>query len=251
MATRDPLFSIVTVCRNAATEVAPTMNSVKGQSLRDYEYIVVDGASTDATPQVVRSFGGLVTTFVSEPDAGIYDAMNKGVRLARGRWVYFLNANDFFVDERVLERVAAQIARKPEALLAYGDVFYRTDDAAELLRFCWLTRWNLRFEHLCHQAVFANRVLFERVGAFDTGYRINADYDWLLRAFDSGAGRLYLGFPIASYDTSGISSTESESKRAERHAVRRKHLPRLLGAPLHWMYRAYRRARHVSRSLVS
>jgi len=249
--TDPPLFSVITVCRNAGSVLGVTMESLHRQTCRDYEYIVVDGASTDWTADVVRAYADLVTSFVSEPDKGIYDAMNKGLRLARGRWVYFLNANDYFADTRVLERVAAVLAGKPDAMLAYGDVYFRTGGANTLFRFDWLSRWNLRFEHLCHQSVFASSILFGRIGAFDTRLRINADYEWLLRAFDSGATTHYLGFPIASYDTTGISAIDSLEKIAERQAVRSKYLPPLLGVPLRWAYGAYRKARNVAGAAIS
>lgn len=246
MKIHSPLFSVITVCRNAGGVLGATMESVRRQSCRDYEYIIVDGASTDATADIVRSFGDLVTTYVSEPDKGIYDAMNKGIRLARGQWIYFLNANDFLADPQVLEHAAAKLGSRPDAMLAYGDVYYRTGGSSALYRFDWLSRWNLCFEHLCHQAVFARRSLFERIGAFDERYKINADYDWLLRAFHAGIDTHYLKFPVASYDTAGLSSRNLEFVVAERRLVRQRHRSPLTGLPFEWIYRAYRKAKRLA-----
>lgn len=246
MSAFNPMFSIVTVCRNAGSLLGPTMASVRRQSCRDYEYLVIDGASTDTTVDVVRSYGDLVTTYVCEPDQGIYDAMNKGVRLARGQWIYFLNANDFFAGDTVLERIKVELAKAPASDLCFGDVYHRTDGVDTLLRFDSVNRWNLRCEHLCHQTVLAHRSLFERFGTFDLQYRINADYDWLLRVFAAGIDAHYLGFPVASYDTGGLSSRDLDMVMAERRLVRQRHRPPLSRHLIEWAYRIYRRIRRVA-----
>lgn len=243
MTRQAPLFSVITVCWNAGDLLRPTMESVRRQSCRDYEYLIIDGASTDTTADVVRSYGALVTTYVSEPDKGIYDAMNKGVRLARGEWIYFLNANDFFANELVLAHVAEKLALIPDAELVYGDVYHRTDFSSELYRFDWLNRHNLRLEHLCHQAVFARKRLFEEIGCFDLQYRINADYDWLLKVFQRGLNTRYLGFPVASYDLGGISSRDPESVARERQLVRQRNRGSLFDIPFEWAHRIGRMAR--------
>jgi len=243
MTHRAPLFSLITVCWNAGELLRPTMESVRMQTCNDFEYIVIDGASIDGTAAVVESFGSLVSNFVSEPDKGIYDAMNKGVRLARGDWIYFLNANDFFADALVLEHVAEKLALSPDAELVYGDVYHRTDFSSELYRFDWVSRRNLRLEHLCHQAVFARRRLFEVIGCFDLQYRINADYDWLLKVFQRGLNTRYVGFPVASYDLGGISSRDPESVARERQLVRRRNRGSLFDIPFEWVHRIGRMAR--------
>lgn len=243
MTRRVPLFSVITVCWNAGDLLRPTMESVRRQSCRNYEYLIIDGASTDTTADVVRSYGDLVTTYVSEPDKGIYDAMNKGVRLARGEWIHFLNANDFFADELVLAHVAKKLALSADAELVYGDVYHRTDFSSELYRFDWLNRRNLRLEHLCHQAVFARKRLFEEIGCFDLQYRINADYDWLLKVFQRGLNTRYLGFPVASYDLGGMSSRDPESVARERQLVRQRNRGSLFDIPFEWGHRIRRMAR--------
>lgn len=248
MKNKVPLFSIVTVCKNAGAVLGGTMESLRQQSWQDHEYIIVDGASDDTTADVVRSYSDLVNTFVSEPDAGIYDAMNKGIRLARGEWIYFLNADDFFADDDVLSRVASVLQHASDVSLVYGDVLMRSPGSERLFRFNWLNSWNLRFEHLCHQVVFARKALFGQIGNFDTRYKINADYDWLLKAFRSGIKTQYLGFTIASYDMTGMSSGNGELKMSERRAICARYLPPpLLAFPLEWAYRAYRKAIRIAK----
>jgi glycosyltransferase involved in cell wall biosynthesis len=216
------------------------------QSISDFEYVVIDGASTDGTLEVIREMTiGINVRVTSERDAGIYDAMNKGVRIARGKWLYFLNAGDRFADDGVLERVLATFNKSPKIKLGYGDVIYCAKGQQRLVRFDWLRGWNLRFEHLCHQAVFARRDLFERLGGFDLRFRINADWDWLLRAFSCGIGRTYLGFPIALYDGTGFSEHEFNERVLEREIVRKQHMPRMLGPLLKLLYRLHLKGTRV------
>lgn len=243
-----PFFSIITICRNAQTLIGPTIDSLARQDWRDFEYLVIDGASTDGTLEVVRERAlGLQLRLVSEPDNGIYDAMNKGARLANGQWVYYLNAGDDLIDASVLRRVAMQLSATPSIDIAYGDVIYRGEGGEHLVRFDWLTRSNLLFEHLCHQAVFAARATFERFGLFDTQYRINADFEWLLRVFRQGASTCYLGYPIAFYDDAGFSARHKAATRSERALIRRRYLPIGLAMPLEIGYRVYRKALRVVR----
>jgi glycosyltransferase involved in cell wall biosynthesis len=241
-----PTFSIITVCRNSRQVIGGAISSLSNQSVSDFEYVVIDGASTDGTLDLIREMtAGVNVQIVSEPDAGIYDAMNKGVRMARGKWLYFLNAGDRFADHRVLERVMSAFEKSPKCSLAYGDVIYFWPGKQRLVRFNWLTRWNLRFENLCHQAVFARRELFERLGEFDMRYPINADFDWLLRVFTSGAKYKYLGFPIAFYEATGFSERNLEKRVIERKIVRNKYLPKLGVSLLELSYRVYLKARRV------
>lgn len=243
----NPKFSIITVCKNANTSIGVTVDSVTGQTYRDFEYLLIDGASTDGTTEIVRErTAGLAASIISEPDAGIYDAMNKGLRLARGEWVYFLNAKDCLYDARVLERIAGRVQELPKVELIYGDVIYYNGEQRRLVRFNWLNRWNLRFEHLCHQAVFARRSLFEHIGNFDLRYKINADYDWLLRVFCSNRSTAHIDFPVAFYDSDGVSARQHKQLIAERKVVRAKYLPKIIGGPLQWGYRGYRKGRRMS-----
>lgn len=245
---QSPLFSIITVCRNAQPLIGPTIDSLAAQDWGDYEYLVIDGASTDGTREVVgERAAGLRLRLVSESDNGIFDAMNKGARLATGKWLYFLNAGDDLFDTSVLRRVAAQLATAETIDVAYGDVVYRGEIGERLVRFDWLTRSNLMFEHLCHQAVFARRAAFEKFGLFDTQYKIGADFDWLLRVFRRGAGTRYLGFPIAFYDDCGLSARNKTKASSERAQIRRRYLPMGLAKSLEFGYRVYRKALRVAR----
>ncbi|MBX9604817.1 MAG: glycosyltransferase [Gammaproteobacteria bacterium] len=213
-------FSVITVCYNSAATLPEAMQSLAAQQMQDYEWVVVDGASSDGTQDIAASFSGPRGAFVSERDGGIYAAMNKGVSLARGEFLYFLNSDDRLSDAQVLGDVAATLAARPELELLYGNVIYIKPDGRVLRRFDHIDRGTLRFEDLCHQAVFAHRELFERLGGFNERFRTNADYDWLLRVFASGAMTAWTDRTVGEFRTGGAHMRDLPMAMAERRAVR-------------------------------
>ncbi|KAF3998161.1 glycosyltransferase family 2 protein [Glaciimonas immobilis] len=223
-----PRFSIITVCYNALTVLPDTLASLKGQSFDDYEWIVVDGASNDGTLDWLTIQSPDI--FVSEPDKGIYDAMNKGIAMATGDWLFFLNAGDRFADSGVLHDIAAAIdaanvlATPPE--LVYGDVIYFGMQGQRRKRFNWLTRHRLIFGDLCHQAAFAARPLFANLGNFDISLRYNADFDWFVRVFKAQKPLLYVPRDIALFHDAGTHVTNHVSCESERDGVRARYCPR-------------------------
>ena len=215
------LLSIVTVCRNSATVLPQALASLKAQSFADREWVVVDGASTDATMDIVRASAEQLGEGVSEPDAGIYDAMNKGWERARGDVVYFLNSDDALYDSAVLAQVADAFNRDPALDVLIGEIVYRYGDGRMVRRsFRHLNAKSLIYEDLCHQAVFARRSVFERIGGFNPTFRINADYDWLIRVFRSGARITWLDSPVAYFSAGGAHVRNFDLLVAEREAVR-------------------------------
>lgn len=216
-----PLVSIITVCYNAAGTLAATLDSVRAQTWRPLESVVVDGGSKDGTQAIVARYADVTSTVVSEPDTGIYDAMNKGIGLARGEIIHFLNADDSFVDEGVVEAAVRVFMAEPEVDLVFGDAVYRTTGGNLLRQFKRVNARNLLYGDLCHQVVFVRKCVFERFGKFNLDYRINADYDWMLRVFRGGAQVRYLSRAIVNYDASGLSSRDLDRMHAERYSVQR------------------------------
>lgn len=180
-------ISIVTVSFNSAKTIARTLHSVASQTWLDVEHIVIDGASTDGTMAVIDRYRVGLAKVVSEPDSGIYDAMNKGVGLATGDVVAFLNADDFYKDADVLARVAG-VMQSEQLDALYGDVeFLRAGQQEVVVR-----RYNSgRFTAgrlgwgwmPAHPALFVRRALFERYGMFCTDYRIAGDFEFVARVF--------------------------------------------------------------------
>ena len=180
-------ITVITVCFNSGATIANTLQSVARQTWPHVEHIVIDGASTDNTLATVAVNSGRVSRLVSEPDKGIYDAMNKGVALATGDVVAFLNADDFYVDNSVLATIAAAIeGEKLDAI--YGDVeFFKADQPSRVVRRYDSSRFTparLGWGWMpAHPGLFVRRAVFERCGAFNASYRIAGDFEFIVRVF--------------------------------------------------------------------
>ncbi|ADK83334.1 glycosyltransferase family 2 protein [Sediminispirochaeta smaragdinae] len=205
-----PLFSIITVCYNAKTTISNTINSVLNQSFTDFEYIIVDGGSTDGTLDIVNPYAeqrklGLI----SESDDGIYDAMNKGIQLANGKYLNFLNADDTLCDESVLMSVADQIHNMPNKQIYYGNLLYRNRDGNidQYFRPNQDIRNFLRDNCITQQALFYDKEVFSVVGKFNSRIRIVGDYEWLLRAvFRKKITSYYMNVNISNFTIGGVST---------------------------------------------
>jgi len=180
-------ISVITVTRNSAATLPDALRSVASQSLKELEHIVIDGASTDATAEAVRLHGAHVSKFLSEPDIGIYDAMNKGLRLATGDIIGFLNADDYYADSGVLERVVETMSRLGLDVI-YGDVaFFRKKNPHIIVRRYRSDRFSPRQLAWgwmpAHPAFFMKREMYQRIGFFNTNYRIAGDFEMMTRIF--------------------------------------------------------------------
>lgn len=197
-------LSIITVCYNCETEIRKTLDSVADQDDKNFEYIIVDGKSTDKTIDIVNEYKSIIDNMIviSEEDQGIYDAMNKGVRRAHGDYVFFLNAGDVFYDNNVTSDAMALFSTDYDVI--YGSIFANNRitryDNYTLFDFLYLGRT------ICHQAIFAKRELL-RLEPFDLNYKICADRDWLIKMLSMGKKFFFAkGLIVAIYDTTGISS---------------------------------------------
>lgn len=180
------LVSIIVPAYNAGATLNACLESVLRQTSRDKELIVIDGGSTDETLEIIEGFSKQLAFWSSEPDQGIYDAANKGVRRARGDWLYFLGADDQLSDKTTLERMAPYLRKAPPAVrVVYGRVAMLGIDGAvlKLLGSPWpKTRKQLAsYMSIPHQGVFHHKSLFEEHGGFDLTYPTGADYEFLLR----------------------------------------------------------------------
>ncbi|MFZ4481587.1 MAG: glycosyltransferase family 2 protein [Rhodoferax sp.] len=183
-------ISIITAVYNRAGSIAQAVQSVQTQSWHNVEHVVVDGASTDDTVQVLQSCMHAQALWVSEPDNGIYDALNKGLARATGDVIGLMHSDDFFADAQVLARVAAAFA-DPDVDAVYGDLDYvASDDTTRIIR-----RWRsgeysparlARGWMPPHPTLYLRRSVIERWGGYDTRYQIAADYDAILRYFGQG-----------------------------------------------------------------
>lgn len=200
---KKPLVSIITVVYNGAATLENTILSVAGQTFRDFEFVIVDGGSKDATPEIIKKYPGAVTRWISEPDKGVYDAMNKGIRLAEGEWLYFLGSDDLFQDANVLEKIFSDPSLT-NLDLVYGDVLSPSYKGRYDGPF---TLEKLLSRNLSHQAAFYRKSLFDRLGHYDQRYRMHADWDFNLRCFSDPAIRTqYTGVLVATFGADGISA---------------------------------------------
>jgi len=215
-----PLLTVVTICRNVLPALRRTVDSVLPQLTPEVEYWVVDGASTDGTPAWIAELAARGVRTISEPDRGISDAMNKGIRLATGDWVAHLHADD--------EYLPGAIAAVLEAIRAGGaDVLcghiVKREERGEVL--CRTAPERLAIEMAVpHPAVFARRELWEKLGGFDASLRNAMDYDLFLRARAAGARFRVIDRPLAVVAWGGQSERSLWKTLAEAHEIRRRHV---------------------------
>lgn len=211
--TERPLLSVITVSFNSAETIGHTLNSLKGQTSKDFESVVIDGNSTDGTKEIVQSFGELVTCFLSEKDEGIYDAMNKGIEKARGQYLAFLNSDDSYFPETV-EWVKA-FAKQSDAPIIHGNLQKERELGGEILTRLEKPDLELmpKTMGVFHPATFVKRELFEKFGPYDVRFKQASDYHWFLRAFMAGTDFQYLDKALAKFSIGGVSNFSCESYR--------------------------------------
>jgi len=218
---RGPLISILTACRNAAAHLGDLLESLDAQSFRDFEHVVIDGASTDGTVDLLRRCARPNTVWRSEPDDGISDAFNKAVLASSGRLILFMGADDRLAGPSVLGDVASALPRFREPYFFYGDVEYeygahvrRVARNYSALRFRW-------FSCIPHQAMFLDRWFFDRFGLFDLTYRRAMDYEHTAR-FIKRHRPQYLPLVVSVMRREGVSSDPMPTHR-EMDRARREH----------------------------
>ncbi|MBU1833736.1 MAG: glycosyltransferase [Gammaproteobacteria bacterium] len=199
-----PLLSIITVTFNCEDCLEPTIESVVSQSFRDVEYLIIDGGSKDRTLEIATKFCGKgLDDLVSEPDSGIYDAMNKGVKRAQGQWVLFLNAGDFFVTEQVIERIfSRKIPSDTEVL--YGNHILLYGDGRERLIKAGRAKDLWKGSQFCHQSAFVRRELLVE-NMFSLERRLAADYEFFHNAWIGGAKFHFIDDVVVKYQKGGVS----------------------------------------------
>jgi glycosyltransferase involved in cell wall biosynthesis len=197
----SPLISIITVELNVKDTIESTLLSIKKQSFSDYEFIVLDGCSTDGTLDILIKHQKSLDCWISEPDEGIYDAMNKGIKMAKGDWIIFMNAGDVFFDKNTLEKIVKYL----DGDVVYGDHATYNHDPDKYECASVKNRSYKRNIPFCHQSVFFRRELLQKF-PFDLKYRIASDYDQYLRIKNSGAKIKYIPKTVSKVLDGGVSS---------------------------------------------
>ena len=229
-------LSIITINYNNAEGLRKTMESVLSQTYKDFEYVVVDGASTDSSVDIIRASAlqaeGLEITWIAEPDKGIYNAMNKGIRMASGEYLLFLNSGDFLISEDVLEKVFENECT--------ADILCARCNVSDNDKVIWtsnppekVTFGTLYMVGLAHQSTFIRKSLFEQYGYYDESFRYNADIEFWYRAIvDNGASTQKIDVITTDYNLDGVSEKKKndpvfigEHKRILAQPIYQKILP--------------------------
>ena len=232
-----PKFSVITVTYNAGAVIEDTIQSVITQTYKNIEYIIVDGASTDKTMSIVNRYRDRIHTVVSEPDRGLYDAMNKGIRLATGDYVCFLNAGDELHEDDTLQLIVHSLA----GLAELPDVIYgRTaivDREGHFLRMRRLEPpENLTWRSfrqgmlVCHQAFFARR---DHAVPYDLRYRFSADFDWCIRVMKQSTVLHNTRLTLIDYLNEGMTTRNHRASLRERFRIMCRHYGTVQTVALH------------------
>ena len=221
--TFSPTLTVITVVYNNANDIERTLLSVINQTYPHIEYLVIDGASTDGTTDIIRRYAAQLSRFVSEPDKGIYDAMNKGLALATGDYVLFMNSGDEIYST---DTVAAVFASARDADIYYGETEMFDADWQSLgLRrhaipdqFSWKSfRYGM---NVSHQAIYIRRKLTK---AYDSRYQLSADIDWVIRAAKAAEKTVNTRLIVAKYLVGGISKKRHWQSLKERFLIFSRH----------------------------
>lgn len=209
----QPIISIITVAYHSEATIGRTLESLRQQTDRNFESIVIDGGSTDRTMAIVKSYSDVVTKTISEKDSGIYDAMNKGIALAEGKYIAFLNSDDAYFPETVARIVAFAENRKPEII--YGNMQKERLLGAEILTRVEKPNLNMMPQTMgvFHPATFTKKDVFERFGGYDLRFKLAADYHWFLRAYLEKVQFEYLDEVLVKFSVGGASNFSCESYR--------------------------------------
>jgi glycosyltransferase involved in cell wall biosynthesis len=220
-------ISIITINYNDKVGLEKTIQSVNSQTNKDFEYVVIDGNSTDGSKELIEENSSSIHYWISEADSGIYNAMNKGIHAAKGDYLLFLNSGDHLVDEHAIQKVADAIDGSKD--LYYGDAIFKREKGHELVTYPdKLTLHFFTYNSLCHQASFIKRTLFDEIFYYNEELRIISDWEFMVYAVCiKNISYQHLNIAVSYYDFEGVSSRpDSKSKiDAETAFVMNKFFP--------------------------
>ena len=210
-------LSIITINYNNLSGLRRTMKSVLSQTFKDYEWIIIDGGSTDGSRELIESLRKCIAYWCSEPDKGVYNAQNKGIEKARGEYLSFLNSGDEYYENATLAKVFGK--KTPDADVLYGD-WLHNDPGHEWVQRSPvnMSRIYIYTENVCHQAVFTRSTLLKQKG-YDEAMKIFADWKRNIDLVETGCSFYYLDMVVCKYEPAGISGTSSPQNTYERKLI--------------------------------
>ena len=200
----SPLITIITITFNSEKYVEQTIKSIIRQTYNKTEYIIIDGASTDSTLHIIKKYENFINYWISEPDNGIADAMNKGLKIAKGDYILFLHSDDYLADEKVLDYVSHYL--DPDHDMFLFNIFFKKNGTLKLVRPRGFNWWMNFKTGVWHQGTICSYRLFRQVGNFDTIFKIAMDYDFFLRAYRNRIKVRKIDIPLSIMRDTGISS---------------------------------------------
>lgn len=222
------VLSVITINLNNKAGLAETFASVFAQHYTGFEYLVIDGGSTDGSREWIEQHAGQIDHWVSEKDKGIYEAMNKGIAAAHGEYLLFLNSGDSLTSPDTLERCMQHAARNPSADILYADYYEVGNSGAEPARYRYPPNFTLRELKKripCQQASLVKSALFKQIGHFPLQYRIASDYWMFLKSFLAGKKFVYMDFVMANYNVYGLSVIHAQVCFNEMNEIWKKLVP--------------------------
>ncbi len=204
-------LTIITVCKNEEATIGRTIQSVASQTYPNIEYIVIDGGSTDGTLSIIERYRGDISQIISGEDTGIFDAQNKGIELASGEYIAFLNGGDRLCNDNIYEKVFLQ---EPQSDIIYGDVIIELTSGTLFRKKSppVVDEMFMMFDSIPHPGTVFRRELFDRLGRYDLSYKSIADYEFFLKSiFKNKVSYEYRNFPFAVFNIKGVSSTREKT----------------------------------------
>lgn len=222
---KRPLISIITVVYNGEKYLEECIRSVLGQTYSPVEYIVIDGGSTDASVDIIKRYEDSIDQWVSEPDDGVYDAMNKGIRIAKGDVIGLVNADDYY-NKDTASIVANSYLNRPNTIITGAMNRIMPDGSSYTIRRNLsqnYLRRNIKYRMpVNHPATFVPKSVYKNIGIFDTSFRISGDYEFICRAFTSGVSFTFVDQVLSNMRSGGMSSgAKNLVQRAKEHYVLR------------------------------
>lgn len=227
------VLTIITINRNNASGLEKTMRSVLTQSFKEFEYVVIDGASTDGSVNVIKEFesqfGGRLK-WISEQDSGIYNAMNKGIRMASGEYVQFLNSGDCLAGPDVVSSMIDELDKQNHQDILYGNMIKVHPDGSKIMDYSGKgqepTLYSFYHGCLNHSPAYIKRSLFDKYGPYDESLKICSDWKWYMQSIILGdVNPVYVPIDVTVFDMTGISETNKGLLNEERNKLLSEMIP--------------------------
>lgn len=225
----DPFISIIIPTKNSERYIKNCLTSILAQTFDDYEIIIKDAQSSDDTLKIIKSFNDERIKLFSEADSGIYDAMNKGIKVARGNWLYFLGSDDEIHNNSVFKNIF-EFLNSSSSMIVYGNVVVNGDAGWALDGQIYdgnFSKCKIIAKNICHQSIFYHKKVFEKMGLYDTNYPICADHEFNIRSCSIFKFE-FINIIVANFKGGGLSSHSDNTFVSDFHSIVLKHHPYLV-----------------------